>query len=216
MAIPTKLIRYLPTILGLILTAVVIFFAVSFLSDTGEDEPVRKKVERQVTIIATPPPPPPPPPKVEEPPEPEVKEEIDIPEPEQDVPDIPDAPPMGDDLGLDADGSAGSDAFGMIGRKGGRSLLDGDPRAQYAGKLQRLIEDLLVDNEEIRVKAYSIVAQLWLGVGGNVEDVKLSPSTGDKDIDEALVRLLKNMAVVDQDMPEGMPRPIKLRISSRM
>ncbi len=157
MTMRAKLIRFLPIVIGALLTAVVIYFSV-VLFMTTDDEPARKKVIQQVTIL-TPPPPPPPPPKIEQPPEPEEQEEVDIPEPEEDIPDIPDAPPMGDDLGLDADGTAGSDAFGMIGRKGGRGLLDGDPNLMYAARLQRQIEELLIDNEQIRVKAYSVVAQ---------------------------------------------------------
>jgi len=209
-----KLIRFLPILIGILLTAVVIYFAVMLLT-TSDDEPARKKVVQQVTILAPPPPPPPPPPKIEQPPEPKEQKEVDIPEPEEDIPDIPDAPPMGDDLGLDADGSAGSDAFGMIGRKGGRGLLDGDPNLMYAAKLQKQIEELLVDNEEVRVKAYSVVAQLWIGQDGSVTRAKLSRSTGDKDIDQALVEMLTGMAMLSQSPPEGMPQPVKLRISSR-
>ncbi len=214
MTMRAKLIRLLPIVIGVLLTAVVIYFSV-LLFMTTDDEPARKKVIQQVTIL-TPPPPPPPPPKIEQPPEPEDQEEVDIPEPEEDIPDIPDAPPMGDDLGLDADGTAGSDAFGMIGRKGGRGLLDGDPNLMYAARLQRQIEELLIDNEQIRVKAYSVVAQLWIGQDGSITRAKLSRSTGDEVIDQALVEMLTGMDILSQAPPQGMPQPVKLRISSRL
>ncbi len=214
MTMRAKLIRFLPIVIGALLTAVVIYFSV-VLFMTTDDGPARKKVIQQVTIL-TPPPPPPPPPKIEQPPEPEEQEEVDIPEPEEDIPDIPDAPPMGDDLGLDADGTAGSDAFGMIGRKGGRGLLDGDPNLMYAARLQRQIEELLIDNEQIRVKAYSVVAQLWIAQDGSITRAKLSRSTGDEDIDQALVEMLTGMDLLSQAPPQGMPQPVKLRISSRL
>lgn len=214
MTMRAKLIRFLPIVIGALLTAVVIYFSV-VLFMTTDDEPARKKVIQQVTIL-TPPPPPPPPPKIEQPPEPEEQEEVDIPEPEEDIPEIPDAPPMGDDLGLDADGTAGSDAFGMIGRKGGRGLLDGDPNLMYAARLQRQIEELLIDNEQIRVKAYSVVAQLWIGQDGSITRAKLSRSTGDEVIDQALVEMLTGMDMLSQAPPQGMPQPVKLRISSRL
>ncbi|WP_052700215.1 hypothetical protein [Methylocucumis oryzae] len=85
---------------------------------------------------------PPPPPKVEKPPEPEVKNEVEQPEPEPEepLPDVADEPPPGD-LGLDAEGTAGSDGFGLAARKGGRGLLGGggggDPYAWYGGLIKK-------------------------------------------------------------------------------
>jgi len=53
-----------------------------------------------------------------------VQEKIEEPEPEPEepLPDVPDEKPAGD-TGLDAEGTAGSDAFGLVGRKGGKGLL---------------------------------------------------------------------------------------------
>jgi len=215
MTMRARLIRYLPVVIGVLLTAVVIYFAVMLLSTTDEDKGPRKQTVQKVTLL-TPPPPPPPPPKIEQPPEPEVQEEVEIEEPLEDIPDMPDAPPAGDLLGLDADGSGGGDGFGLIGRKGGRSLLDGDPNMAYASKLQKSIEELLLDNEALRVKAYSVVAQLWIGQDGSITRAKLKKSTGDKDIDNSLIEMLTSMTMMAQEPPEGMPQPVKLRISSRM
>ena len=78
-----------------------------------------------------------PPPVVikEKPPEPEPvketqkKEDIIDPEQKNESPAAPNADndntPAGDKLGLDAEGGAGNDAFGLVGKKGGRSLLAG-------------------------------------------------------------------------------------------
>ena len=214
MAIPVRLLRYLPFFIGTILSAVVIYFIVQMFLVVDDGEPERKQTVQKVTLLA-PPQPPPPPPKVEEPPEPEVQEEVDIPEPE-DVPDVPDAPPMGDDLGVDADGTGAGDGFGLIGRKGGRGLLDGDPNAAYAAKMQKAIEDLLIDNEQIRSRAYSVVAQLWVGEDGSITRAKLSRSTGDEIIDGALIELLTTTSMLASGPPIDMPQPVKLRISSRM
>jgi protein TonB len=210
-----RLIRYLPIVIGILLTVAVIYFSIMLLTSSGEAEVSRKQTVQKVTLL-TPPPPPPPPPKVEQPPEPEVQEEVQIDEPLEDVPDLPDAPPMGDLLGLDADGSGAGDGFGLIGRKGGRSLLDGDPHMQYASKLQKSIEELLLENEKLRVKAYSVVAQLWVGEDGSIVSAKLARSTGDEEIDDSLVEMLTSMTMLAQSPPDDMPQPIKLRISSRM
>src|SRR5262245_757872 len=87
----------------------------SFLA--GE-APAPKKLVQEIKVIRPPPPeelPPPPPPPPEE--------EVDLNEPEpQPDPVASNEPPPGN-LGLDAEGSAGSDGFGLMGRKGGRDLL---------------------------------------------------------------------------------------------
>ena len=215
MTMRARLIRYLPIVIGILLTVAVIYFSIMLLTSSGETEVSRKQTVQKVTLL-TPPPPPPPPPKVEQPPEPEVQEEVQIDEPLEDVPDLPDAPPMGDLLGLDADGSGAGDGFGLIGRKGGRSILDGDPHMQYATQLQKSIEELLLENEELRVKAYSVVAQLWVGEDGSIVRAKLARSTGDEEIDDSLVEMLTSMTMLAQSPPDDMPQPIKLRISSRM
>jgi len=214
MTISARLTRYLPIFFGLVLTALVIYFSVMLLGSSGNDEGKRKQTIQQVTLLT--PPPPPPPPKIEQPPEPEVQEEVEFDEPLEDVPDLPDAPAMGDDLGLDADGSAGSDGFGLIGRKGGRSLLDGDPHQMYASMLQKQVEELLIENEAIRVKAYSVIAQLWVTDDGSIKRARLVHSTGDEIIDNALIEMLTSITMLGRSPPGDMPQPIKLRISSRL
>src|SRR5208337_62662 len=79
------------------------------------EDKVRHKAVHTVTLLK-----PPPPQKVEKPPEPEVKQEkpqeSQVVE-QQDVPDNKsnkDEPPPGDQLGLDAEGGAGGDAFGLV------------------------------------------------------------------------------------------------------
>jgi protein TonB len=168
-------------------------------------------------------PPPPPPPK-EEPPPPEVKEEVKIDEPEQ-QPDEPpeqsadDAPPPGEDLGVDADGGAGGDAFRLIGRKGGRDLLGsggGSEYAWYANALQQDIADLLSDNNKIRQSRYIIEVQLWFEQNGKVKKAKLTKSSGDAAMDKSIQLALNEMGSLREKPPEGIPQPVRLRIESRL
>jgi len=154
--------RYLPAIIGAVIVlsvaGLVSWMIVSFM-DSGGAPP--KKTVQEITLLA-PPPPPPPPPKIEEPPpEPEIEEEVEVPEPEtlEELPDPGDQPPPGDALGVDADGGAGSDGFGLVGRKGGRSLLSGG-HAWYAKQLQEDVHESLYQYREIRSQAYSIVVNL--------------------------------------------------------
>ena len=115
--------------------AIGVYFAFGALKGSKAPEP--PKVQ-EISLIQ-PPPPPPPPPKLEEPPPPEQVMEEPPPEPEPIAEEAPaDEAPPGDELGLDADGTAGSDGFGLRGKKGGRGLIGGGDRNRwYAGQLQR-------------------------------------------------------------------------------
>ncbi|MEQ8663662.1 MAG: TonB-dependent receptor, partial [Gammaproteobacteria bacterium] len=120
-----------------------------FFGKVGGGQPPKPPEVQQISIVQ-PPPPPPPPPQVEEPPPPEM-EEVEVPEPEPEpiADDAPaDEPLPGDDLGLDADGVAGADGFGLKARKGGRALIGGGDRNKwYAGVIQTDLQALLADIE---------------------------------------------------------------------
>lgn len=205
-----KLLKFMP---GAIMALVIILLSVMLLLSLRScvlntpDKPLKTVV---VNLVM----PPPPPPKPEETLiEPEQKiEEVKIDEPVE-LPDPNDQPPPGE-LGLDADGSGAGDDFGLLGRKGGRGLLDGGPFAGYTSALQKVIYDALYENEKIRKKRYSVIVSLWFETGGRIKKIELQTSSGDKDIDKEIHRTI--MAMNHSDVPpEQMPQPIKLRIASR-
>lgn len=171
-----------------------------------------KQIVQEVRIIR-----PPPPPEVEPPP-PEVQDEVDVPEPERE-PDVAqnDTPPEGP-LGLDAEGAAGADGFGLAARKGGRDLLGSGAGAfaAYTGLLKNEILDRLQENKRARSGAYSIVVRLWLSADGRIERVKLASSTGDSELDAAIESALSGIDRVAQAPPIEMPQPVSLRIVSRI
>lgn len=180
--------------------------------------PVQQKTIRQVTLVK--PPPPPPPPEIEEP-EPEIEEEMEEPEPEPDPvaeqePES-EAPPA-DDLGLDADGVAGSDAFGLAARKGGRGLLEGQgSRFQWFANLAtRVVEDALLARDDVRKQEYNVVVRVWIGSRGQLARYELEGSTGDRKLDEAITLALAEAGSVSEPVPPGMPQPIRMRIRSDM
>lgn len=182
------------------------------------DSSAPKKTVQQITLLA-PPPPPPPPPKLEEPPpEPELEEEVDIPEPEaiEDLPDMGDEPPPGDALGLDAEGGGAGDGFGLVARKGGRGLLSGDPHVLYASRLQRAIEDALLEVEGPRSHRYTVVASVWIGAAGDVYRAELVKSTGKPEIDDLLVETILSLQTLGEEPPPNMRNPIRMRITSRI
>jgi TonB family protein len=183
--------------------------------------PAPKQTVQQISLVQ--PPPPPPPPKVEKPPEPEMKEEVPEPEPEpeevpEELPDlVNDEPPAGDLLGLDAEGGAGGDGFGLIGRKGGRGLLsDGSRFGSYAGLIKEDIVDALSAASGVRDHGYSVLVKLWIDQSGRVERYELLSSTGDRKTDESLRLAFSSLPRLSQPPPEDMPQPVKLRVTSRL
>jgi protein TonB len=212
----TRLARALPAIAGVLVTATAGGAAVYFIKQfIDQPAPQPKQVVQQVRLIR----PPPPPPETEPPPPPpEVEEEVDVPDP-QPTPDAPsDEPPPGELLGLDADGVAGADGFGLAARRGGRSLLasGGDRFAWYAGMLKEDLLSFLADQRDLRSRAYAINVRLWLDGQGAVTRVALAGSTGDRALDRQLETLLASMDRVGEAPPADLPQPVQVRIVSRM
>lgn len=197
--------------------AILGFFAImiNVIRDWIDSQPTSKKVVQEITLIT----PPPPPPKIEEPPpEPPPEEQVEIPEPEA-LPDEPapemasDTPPM-DQLGMDAEGGAG-DAFGLVGRKGGRGLLEGNPFAWYSGQIQQSIHDVLAANSALHKQRYTAILKLWMSQDGRVNRLEIVKLTGDSSLGPQIKQSLSLSLKVVQAPPEGMPQPIKLRIANQ-
>ncbi|MGD9601211.1 MAG: energy transducer TonB [Gammaproteobacteria bacterium] len=188
------------------------YFAVKGLGGTGVPEPPKV----QEISLVQPPPPPPPPPKLEEPPPPEEQVEVPEPEPEPVPKDAPaDEPPPGEDLGLDAEGVAGSDGFGLKAKKGGRGIIGGGDRNRwYAGQIQRALQLSLSDDEDARGRKYSVIVKLWIAPDGRVERFEISDPTGSAESDEALRRTISGLRL-DEPPPADMPQPVKLRVVAR-
>jgi periplasmic protein TonB len=196
-------------VLGIAACVGFVFFVRSWLA---KPLPVKKQVAQEIRLIRPPPPPDEPPP----PPPPE--EEVDVPEPEaQPEPTPSDEPPPGEQLGLDADGTAGSDGFGLVGRKGGRDLLAGGNAAftWYSTLVKDEFLQALQDEGKARAGSYSIRVQVWVRGDGSVERFRLAQSSGDRDRDRAIEAALSRISRLSRSPPAEMPQPISLRIVSR-
>jgi protein TonB len=207
---------HLPKIIGGLILVVAIFYVVKIIGSFINDAPKHEKKIQPITLLA-PPPPPPPPPKVEPPPpEPEM-EKLEEPQPDPEpLPDVPDQQPAGD-TGLDAEGTAGSDAFGMVGRKGGKGLLGGgNPNNWYAVTIKSSLVDILSEHDELRKKSYAAIVKIWLSPDGTVTRFELAKGSNDPDIDKLLERLLGKFKKANEAPPPGMEQPIKFKISSRL
>ena len=205
-----KLLKYIP---GAIMVFVIVLISVggillvrNWVLSAPEKAPLR--VTTVMLML------PPPPPKIEEKIEPPKQEEVKIDEPKPEPLPTPDDQPSPGELGMDADGN-GSDGFGILGRKGGRGLLDGNPYGWYTGQMQKAIYDALYENQKIRKKQYSVVVSIWLESSGKIRKIELQNTSGDKEIDKEIRNTLKTLSVIAEAPPEQMPQPVNLRIASR-
>lgn len=190
----------------------------------SDNEGKRRQVVQMVTLIK----PPPPPPIKEKPPEPEVKKEEIIeekkveaaPEETQEAHDRE----AGNQLGLDADGTAGSDGFGLLGVKGGRALI-GDSGGDFLKKygwytsliqeeIKKRVKQHLDQNGGIPKGKLEAVVRIVLDESGNIVGFTLTGSSGNHGMDEA-VKLALSGAKIQESPPEGMPRTVKLKVSSQ-
>ena len=164
-------------------------------------------VVQNVTLIRPPPPP-------EEPPPP--PEKVDEPLPQDEPEPAPDnAPTPSPQLGLDADGSAGGDSFGLAARKGGSDLVGtgGAIFAWYTGKLKNEVSDRLSSDAKLRGKKYSGTFRIWIEPDGRIKDVRVVNGTGNREIDSAIPADLVGRQ--SESPPIEMPQPITIQIVSR-
>jgi periplasmic protein TonB len=172
-----------------------------------------KQVVQEIHMIRPPPPPPDEPPP---PPPPEEKVDVHEPDPEPD-PTPSNEPPPSEQLGLDAEGGAGGDAFGLAGHPGGRDLLasGGSAFNWYAGLLKNEVLEQLESVKDTHRGAYSATVKIWVRGDGTIERAQLAQSTGDAARDKAIEAALSHITRVSEAPPADMPQPISLRIVSR-
>ncbi len=214
-------------------SAIAVFFILAgaflvkiLISDNGQK---RKRQIQMVTLLK-----PPPPPKIKEkPPEPEIKkkeevmeQKVDEPEPEEMPDEASDEAPPGEDLGLDGDGTAGSDGFGLRAKKGGRPLIGGGQGSKsllrkYGWYTHILQEEIrkevrkhLDQNGGIPEGKLTAIVRIVIDGQGVISDYAIVGSSGNHDMDKA-VKAALGVARIEEPPPRGMPKALKLKISSK-
>ena len=174
----------------------------------------QQTIER-ITLVA-PPPPPPPPVKPPPPPPPEKIQQPLVQKQLQPTPKSAPTPPA-PQLGLNAQGGAGSDAFGLLARAGGTALVGGNGAvfAWYTGRLRDQVLQCLSQDAALRKHEYSVDIRVWVGSNGRITRVSLVSGSGDSVLDGAIARDLASMQPLDQAPPIEMPQPISMRIVSK-
>jgi protein TonB len=194
---------------ALLLIAGFVWFVVTMMASKS-NKPQRQI--QMVQIIRPPPPPPdqPPPPPPEKPQEALPK---DIPEPAP----KDEEPPSSQPLGIDAEGGAGGDAFGLAARRGGSDLVGGNGTAAFAWYTNRLkdavVEKLTADSH-IDSRKFSISVRVWIEADGRIKQVKLVTTTGNHDLDQRIATALSSLTRMSDAPPLEMPQPISLKIVS--
>jgi len=207
------------------------YIIVNVLSGEG---PRKRDSVATVTLLK------PPPVQVKEKlPEPEPVKEMqkkeEIVDPTQGPKDEPqnnenDNTPAGDKLGLDAEGKAGGDSFGLVGKKGGRSLLSGDGgggmgRLSLLSKfgwytqiveteIRKKVMKHLDENGGIPRGKLQAVVQVSVDSVGAIVKYKIIGSSGNHKMDDAVKQSIGDIKI-SEPPPEGMPRTMSIRVTSQ-
>jgi periplasmic protein TonB len=211
-------------VIGGLIAALFLAGAVYFVWRAVHDKsPPKKPTAQQVAIIKQPPPPPPKPPE-KQPEPPKIKEEVKIdqpkPTPQPDKPADPE--PAAKPLALDADGSAGSDGFGLGANKGGRDITTigssgnggGGNGRYFTGLLQRNFFEALARNRKAPQDEFSVVVRVWLAEDGRVQRTLVVNGSGNAELDQLIVSTLAEMAPL-REVPPASLRQVQLRLNRR-
>lgn len=174
--------------------------------------PHPQQVVQQIQLIR----PPPPPPNLPPPPPPPPQEKVHIPTPEKAPQPTPDHPPPSQQLGLDAKGGAGSDAFGLVGRPGGADITGegGSAFAWYGGVMKDAILHQLDDVPELRSLSYVAEVSLWVSGDGTIQRVAIAKSSGDPKIDRLIESSVSQLRL-SHPPPPDMPLPVTIKLSTQ-
>jgi protein TonB len=173
------------------------------------------KPSRQIQTVQVIRPPPPPPPDQPPPPPPEKTEAPPLPKDEpQPTPDQPQQAPD-QPLGIDAEGSAGGDAFGLAARRGGSDLIGGAgtaPFAWYTNRMRDTIKEHLAGAACTKSAKGSLTTRVVVSSDGRVKQIKLVTGTGNARVDECVDKVLASITAVGDPPPPGMPEQVNLRV----
>ena len=184
---------------------------------------------------------PPPPPK-EQPPEPEAQKREamvapqDMAQPQQASTKGDDKPAADGPLGVEGEGGAGADGFGLAGRgKGGRDVttlgagggrigggLDQASLLRKFGRFNQLVQEQvssavrkwLQENGGIPKGKLETTVQIVLDDGGAIRKARITHSCGNQAVDEA-VRQVCVSQKLSEPLPKDAPRTMNIRITSQ-
>jgi hypothetical protein len=216
---PSQASAWLKRLVIVLLTVVILVgigYSIKKLMSGGDAH--SKKKMTTIALKDLPPPPPPPPPK--EPPKEQPKDQPKVVKVEQPKPT--ETPPA---EVLKMEGAAGDGpspfAAGAVKNdyKGGEvKTIGSDGGAKfnwYAGILKNQIQDALEKDKKLKEGQYKLIVSIWLKSNGEIEKLEWSGTDAGPEIEQAVKSVLDNMPAMREAPPEGMPQPVKLRITAR-
>jgi protein TonB len=212
-----------PLVFKLGVLALVLAGAWTVYSQIGTDDRVKRRLTQRITIVNQPPPR-----KIEQkPPEQEIKEEVQLEKLEVQAPQQANAP-ADNALGVDEEGGAGGDSFGLAAKKGGRDIImlgtqkDDKPAATarldftfYTGVLQQQLQAEFGRRDKIRHGNYQVELKLWIERDGAIRRFQLLGSSGSEEMDREIQLAMADLPRVRQAPPADMPQPVHIRLTSR-
>ncbi len=118
----------------------------------------------------------------------------------------------------------GGDAFGLVGKKGGRALIGGESDASllrkfawYNSIVQRELSDKVrafLEKEGLPEGELKSFVRIMMDEQGNIVDFKLMKTSGNKRLDNAVLRVLETYRV-SEPPPPGMPLVADVRVHSK-
>jgi periplasmic protein TonB len=176
------------------------------------------KPQRQIQVVQIIRPPPPPPPDQPPPPPPEK-----TPQPlPKDQPDpVPDNQPAPADqpLGLDADGGADGDAFGLAARRGGSDLVGGSgsaPFAWYTSRITDAIRERLSGLACTHGSKGSLSFHIRIDAQGRFTQAELASTTGNSKVDQCIEAAVASTPPISDPPPPGMTEQLTVKVVSRI
>lgn len=176
------------------------------------------KSQRQVQVIQVIRPPPPPPPDQPPPPPPPEKTPQALPkdEPEPQPDNTP--APADQPLGVDAEGSAGGDAFGLAARRGGSDLVGGTgsaPFAWYTNRIADAIRERVNGLTCAKGSKGSLSFHVKIDAQGKFKQAQLATTTGNPKLDQCIEAGVASTPGISDPPPPGMTEQITIRVVSR-
>jgi len=174
------------------------------------------KPNRQVQVVQIIRPPPPPP--DQPPPPPPEKTEVPLPKDKPEPTPDEQQPPPEQPLGIDAQGTAGSDAFGLAARSGGSDLIGGTgtaPFAWYTNRIRDVVQERLAAAPCTHAAKGSLSIHVFVEADGRVKQIKLATTTGDQKLDRCVDAALTSITRMNDPAPPGLPEQITMQIAFR-
>lgn len=208
-----------------VLMAILVSVAVKVL--LSDEMQQNKRKVHQVKLLKPPKPPevkkkPPPPKKKEK----KIEKKVEKEEPKPQEQKQADKPRMDENLGLDAEGSPGSDGFGLQAKKGGSSIIGGGggnssllrKYAWYNQILEKAIRkkvnEIFEQNGGLPKGNLKTVVDVYLNESGKIVRFDIHRSSGHQEMDQTVKKALQ-VTELDQTPPQGMPKGIRITISAR-